>query len=606
VEATDRGVVDLSGVADITGGGSGANGGGPLRFVANSGGHINLANATHITGIHAGIEFLTDSLALGNTNFSHVNFTLSPQTSWTTDGVVLDNTCNLSGGGHITGNLDIDGQLSPGNSPGLLSIDGNLTLTANAVLEMVLSGRQSDEFDRLDVTGIATLDGRLSVVIDASLTLMSEDSFALLTASERRGAFADYVITGEPGAVEIQPSYDPDAVILVARPPGAPTVLSLLPGGVVDFVPTTLTVTFSEFVNPASFTAAEVTIIGPTGTVNVVDVWPISAPQFAIDLPPLPAVGRYAVTLGPDIADAAGLALNQDGDEVAGEAGDDVFSQTFDVAMANLAPSFTGSPADSSFGNEIELSWQVENRGNAAATGNWVDRVWLSTDATLDAADRLLHSEDQSRTLTASSAYSTQKTLVLPLTASLAAGDYFFVVEANADANLSEFSRIENRVASPVTITYDTSVVFYLSAGWNLVGMPIVPDETAPSDLFRGGEVARLVRGHVLGVEQGIYTLINDIAIQDAFWLFCDKAATVQVAGTRVLRRAVEFAPGWTGHASLGNEAFSSVTDVLGLWWWDATKAQFRLHPPDQPLTQGRGYLFDNRTQQVVEFDLSE
>jgi hypothetical protein len=48
------------------------------------------------------------------------------------------------------------------------------------------------------------------------------------------------------------------------------------------------------------------------------------------------------------------------------------------------------APKLATAGDVIAVDWTVKNVGSAAARGNWADKLYLSTDATLDGGDRLL------------------------------------------------------------------------------------------------------------------------------------------------------------------------------------------------------------------------
>ncbi len=70
----------------------------------------------------------------------------------------------LSGSGTVTGDVRIDGALSPGQSPGLLSIDGDLTLGSTSSFDIELEGLLlGTEYDSVDVTGTLLVGGVLSV-----------------------------------------------------------------------------------------------------------------------------------------------------------------------------------------------------------------------------------------------------------------------------------------------------------------------------------------------------------------------------------------------------------------------------------------------------------
>lgn len=70
----------------------------------------------------------------------------------------------LGGTGAITGNLTIDGTLSPGASPGVLTVNGNVDIQSTASLRMELRGLvQGTDHDFLNVSGLLTFNGNLVI-----------------------------------------------------------------------------------------------------------------------------------------------------------------------------------------------------------------------------------------------------------------------------------------------------------------------------------------------------------------------------------------------------------------------------------------------------------
>src|SRR5262249_23076003 len=66
----------------------------------------------------------------------------------------------LSGAGTIAADVTNAGQVSPGSSPGLLTIDGNYVQTSTGALAMEIGGTTPETgFDQLVVSGSATLAG---------------------------------------------------------------------------------------------------------------------------------------------------------------------------------------------------------------------------------------------------------------------------------------------------------------------------------------------------------------------------------------------------------------------------------------------------------------
>jgi hypothetical protein len=71
--------------------------------------------------------------------------------------------------------------VAPGNSPGLLTIDGDYTQQSDSVLVIELQGlSRGDEYDALIITGQATLDGVLEVRLLDDFTPGYDDVFDIL------------------------------------------------------------------------------------------------------------------------------------------------------------------------------------------------------------------------------------------------------------------------------------------------------------------------------------------------------------------------------------------------------------------------------------------
>ena len=120
--------------------------------------------------------------------------------------VQYNNVVNLGGGaifpvaGIIAGSGTIQGDVvnsgatvAPGNSPGTLTIQGNYTQEADATLEIELAGlTQGSDYDLLDVSGLATLNGgSLDVTLLDGFNPSEGDVFDVLDASAISGAGFD-------------------------------------------------------------------------------------------------------------------------------------------------------------------------------------------------------------------------------------------------------------------------------------------------------------------------------------------------------------------------------------------------------------------------------
>ena len=97
----------------------------------------------------------------------------------------------VSGSGAIMGDVHNGGStLSPGNSPGTMTIHGNYVQSDVATLLMEIAGDDpGNEHDVLTVEGEASVDGVLAVVLSDGFQPTAGDSFDLLDFSSLSGTF---------------------------------------------------------------------------------------------------------------------------------------------------------------------------------------------------------------------------------------------------------------------------------------------------------------------------------------------------------------------------------------------------------------------------------
>jgi serine protease len=108
-------------------------------------------------------------------------------------------------------------------------------------------------------------------------------------------------------------------------------------------------VVFSEAINAATFTAADVTLTGPGGaTIAITSIAAVdsSGREFDIRFASQSAVGSYTLTVGPSIADVAGNLMDQDRDGVKAEATQDRFTGGFTVTAPTQTTFSTTTPVN--------------------------------------------------------------------------------------------------------------------------------------------------------------------------------------------------------------------------------------------------------------------
>jgi hypothetical protein len=116
----------------------------------------------------------------------------------------------LSGSGTINGNVIMGGRLSPGNSPGILTINGNYTQTAFGAYIAELEGLKAGTgYDQVDVNGTADLAGKLHVDFLNGFTVALGDSFILMKYDSETGTYSMVDLPELNSGLKWDLSYDP-------------------------------------------------------------------------------------------------------------------------------------------------------------------------------------------------------------------------------------------------------------------------------------------------------------------------------------------------------------------------------------------------------------
>ena len=100
----------------------------------------------------------------------------------TTNGTSITDGALFGGTGTVTGNFSNAGIVSPGNSPGTITITGNYTQTAAGTLRIEIAGNAAGQFDLLAVGGKATIAGTAQFITLNNFAPAGGDRFTFLTA----------------------------------------------------------------------------------------------------------------------------------------------------------------------------------------------------------------------------------------------------------------------------------------------------------------------------------------------------------------------------------------------------------------------------------------
>ena len=168
-----------------------------------------------------------------------------------------------------------------------------------------------------------------------------------------------------------------------------PRITEHSPAGVHSPRVSHLDVSFSEPIDAETFTADEVALSGPPGTIQPSRVAQVSDNTFRIAFPEQSMEGAYTVAIGPEIADLAGNLMDQDQDGNNGESGDDQAQATFLLGQIEhiaygFDPSLEAGPGQDGlhlsfydgdylqYGHRQAGAWAFENIDDAHAhTGHY-------------------------------------------------------------------------------------------------------------------------------------------------------------------------------------------------------------------------------------------
>ncbi len=132
------------------------------------------------------------------------------------DDVTNEVAGTIKGNETFNGALTNDGTLSPGHSPGIMTVSGDLTLQAQndagtltgSALEIEIGGPNPGDYDVIDVSGHLALAGALHVTFINGFTPAPGETFHILNAGSVSGTFdvvTGAVVTSTQGGIDIAP-----------------------------------------------------------------------------------------------------------------------------------------------------------------------------------------------------------------------------------------------------------------------------------------------------------------------------------------------------------------------------------------------------------------
>ena len=204
----------------FTGGGSSGLIAFPSVTVAGS-----TATYSSVTFLPNGILNITPTGNLTITSSVNVtnNGTVTLNGVFNTPNLTLTPGSFLNGSGILNGNLINNGTLSPGNSPGTLTINGNFTQGSTGTLNIEIASASS--FDQLIVNGSVLLGGTLNIIPYNGYILQFGQKFGFITSTGPiKGAFSSILA---PAGYRARVSIVGDPVAYITIAPASYTQLAL-------------------------------------------------------------------------------------------------------------------------------------------------------------------------------------------------------------------------------------------------------------------------------------------------------------------------------------------------------------------------------------------
>ena len=135
-------------------------------------------------------------------------------------GLRLDSTGEFLGGrlagdGTLTGSVDLEALVEPGNALGRLAITDGVTWRTNAVTRIEIAGNTAaTNYDHIAIGGKATLDGELDLVFTNNFSPSPGNEFFVIGWGAQSGGFDATNITWAAGALDLDFGYTTTGLVI--------------------------------------------------------------------------------------------------------------------------------------------------------------------------------------------------------------------------------------------------------------------------------------------------------------------------------------------------------------------------------------------------------
>jgi YD repeat-containing protein len=182
--------------------------------------------------------------------------------------------------------------------------------------------------------------------------------------------------------------------------------------------------------------SSSVSILKPDGSLLASST--IGTSGGVIPVQTLPVSGSYSVFVSPAAINTGSMTLHLGAP---------------DLTVSGVTPPANAIGPNGNGSYSIPLSFTINNIGSSPAQPGWYDRVYLSSDAVLDASDASLSSIWRSTALAAAGSYTLNPTVTAAATT--APGEYYLIVVADGSGSgsLAEADETNNAQVSAARVT---------------------------------------------------------------------------------------------------------------------------------------------------------
>ena len=197
-------------------------------YIANHKGFLNYGTVV----VASGATLTNDTLGFNGGGYGQSAGSTVVDGLLTSNAPIQIDGGTLSGSGVIQADVMMGGTMSPGDSPGKLTIIGNYTQFSAGTFFAQLAGlKPGTQYSQMQVSDTATLDGTLDVVLLKGFVVHLGNSFVLMTFADEVGQFSTLDLPTLSAGEMWLLTYNAHNLTLSAVPSPEPSSLVLLGTG---------------------------------------------------------------------------------------------------------------------------------------------------------------------------------------------------------------------------------------------------------------------------------------------------------------------------------------------------------------------------------------